>query len=180
MKIALLGIGNIMFSDEGIGVHLCRYMEQKYRFTSQIHTLDFIDGGTLAERLIPIILRYDYVIILDCISADDGKCGDVYFFDFDDIPKHISWQGSAHEVEMLQTLTMMDIVGDRPKTKIIGIVPQVVADTTLELTEPVKEGAKVMESVLLKHLKKLGFEIDTVNKELDIQEVAHKFGTYEG
>jgi hydrogenase maturation protease len=153
-------------------------MEQRYHFHSEVHTLDFIDGGTLAERLIPIIVQYDYVIILDCISADGGEFGDVYFFDFDDIPKHISWQGSAHEVEMLQTLTMMDIVGDRPKTKIVGIIPQIVANTTLELTKPVKDGAKVMESVILKHLKELGFEIFTVNNELDIQEVAYKFGTY--
>ncbi|MDR0666260.1 MAG: HyaD/HybD family hydrogenase maturation endopeptidase [Campylobacteraceae bacterium] len=179
MKIALLGIGNIMFSDEGVGVHLCRYIQKKYRFTSQTHTLDFIDGGTLAERLIPIIAQYDYVIILDCISADGGEFGDVYFFDFDDIPKHISWQGSAHEVEMLQTLTMMDIVGDRPKTKIVGIIPQVVADTTLRLTKPIRDGAKVMESVLVKHLKELGFEVETIDDKLDIQEVAYKFGTYE-
>ncbi|MDR1975640.1 MAG: HyaD/HybD family hydrogenase maturation endopeptidase [Campylobacteraceae bacterium] len=177
MKILLLGIGNIMFSDEGIGVHLCRYIQRKYHFNSPVHTLDFIDGGTLAERLIPIIVGYDYVIILDCISADDGKAGDVYFFDFDDIPHHISWQGSAHEVEMLQTLTMMDIVGDRPKTKIIGIIPQVVAGTTLELTKPVIEGAKVMEGVLLKHLKELGFETCTVEESLDIQDEAYKFGT---
>ncbi|MDR2099624.1 MAG: HyaD/HybD family hydrogenase maturation endopeptidase [Campylobacteraceae bacterium] len=180
MRIALLGIGNIMFSDEGIGVHLCRYIEQKYRFHSKIHTLDFIDGGTLAERLIPIIVRYDYVIILDCISADDGEFGDVYFFDFDDIPKHISWQGSAHEVEMLQTLTMMDIIGDRPKTKIIGIIPQVVEGTTLELTKPILNGAKAMESILLKHLKEFGFEIETVKAGLDIQETAYKFGIHEG
>jgi hydrogenase maturation protease len=178
MKIALLGIGNIMFSDEGVGVHLCRYIEQKYRFHSKIHTLDFIDGGTLAERLIPIMVGYDYVIILDCISAEGGKAGDVYFFDFDDIPQRVSWQGSAHEVEMLQTLTMMDIVGDRPKTKIVGIIPQVTSGTTLELTKPIKEGAKTMESVLLKHLKELGFEIDTINDELSVQEVAYKFGTY--
>ncbi|MDR1614283.1 MAG: HyaD/HybD family hydrogenase maturation endopeptidase [Campylobacteraceae bacterium] len=176
MKILLLGIGNIMFSDEGIGVHLCRYIQRKYRFSSTSHTLDFIDGGTLAERLIPIIVRYDYVIILDCISADGGNAGDVYFFDFDDIPKHISWQGSAHEVEMLQTLTMMDIVGDRPKTKIVGIIPKVVEGTTLELTDEIIKGSKTMEKVLNGHLKELGFEIEVIDEKIDIQDEAYRFG----
>ncbi|MDR0579497.1 MAG: HyaD/HybD family hydrogenase maturation endopeptidase [Campylobacteraceae bacterium] len=176
MKILLLGIGNIMFSDEGVGVHLCRYIQKKYRFTSHTHTLDFIDGGTLAERLIPIIAQYDYVIILDCISADGGEFGNVYFFDFDDIPKHISWQGSAHEVEMLQTLTMMDIVGDRPKTKIIGIIPKVVEGTTLRLTDEIIKGSETMERVLVGHLKELGFDVGIINDKIDIQSEAYKFG----
>ncbi|MDR0761873.1 MAG: HyaD/HybD family hydrogenase maturation endopeptidase [Campylobacteraceae bacterium] len=176
MRILLLGIGNIMFSDEGVGVHLCRYIQKKYRFISLEHTLDFIDGGTLAERLIPIIVEYDYVIILDCISADGGEFGDVYFFDFDDIPKHISWQGSAHEVEMLQTLMMMDIVGDRPTTKIIGIIPKVVEGTTLKLTDEVIKGSETMERVLTGHLKELGFSVEVINDEINIQSEAYKFG----
>lgn len=181
MKILVLGIGNVMFSDEGVGVHLCHYINEKYSFTSDKHTLDFVDGGTLAQRLIPIIVAYDYVIILDCVDADDGKIGDVYFFDFEDVPNAISWQGSAHEVEMLQTLTMIDIVGDRPPTKIIGIIPKVVEGTTLEMTKDVIKGSKVMEQTLTKHLQSLGFTCKVENENLHIQEVANKAcqGSYE-
>jgi hydrogenase maturation protease len=176
MRVLVLGIGNVMFSDEGVGVHLCRYIDAKYSFTSSEHTLNFIDGGTLAERLIPIIAEYDYLIVLDCISADDGVAGDVYFFDFDDMPKSISWQGSAHEVEMLQTLVMMDIVGDRPRTKIIGIVPQRVEGTTLVMTDTTLAGAKTMERTLVKHLEELGFDHKVVDEHLDLQKQALNFG----
>lgn len=180
MKIMILGIGNVMFSDEGIGVHLCHLLKEKYSFKSDVHTLDFVDGGTLAQRLIPVIAEYEYVIILDCVDANDGKIGDVYFFDFENVPNSISWQGSAHEVEMLQTLTMMDIVGDRPTTKIVGIIPKVVGGTTLNLTDEVKKGSLVMEKTVIDHLNSLGFE--SIKKcELDIQEVANKScqGNYE-
>lgn len=172
MKIMVLGIGNVMFSDEGVGVHLCHLMDKKYNFKSKNHSIDFIDGGTLAQRLTPIIAEYEYVIILDCVDADDGEIGDVYFFDFENVPNSISWQGSAHEVEMLQTLAMMDIVGDRPTTKIIGIVPKVVGGTTLNMTEKVQEGAKLMEKILLKHLAELGFSYEK-KSNLTIQEVAN-------
>lgn len=171
MKVLVLGIGNVMFSDEGVGVHLCRLVEQKYAFSSSQHSLTFIDGGTLAERLIPIIVEYDYLIVLDCVDANDGKIGDVYFFDFEDVPNSISWQGSVHEVEMLQTLSMMDMVGDRPPTKVVGIIPEVVDITTLQMTPAVLEGSKVMEKVLLNHLIELGFEYTQMN-DLDIQSVA--------
>lgn len=175
MKILVLGIGNVLFSDEGIGVHLCHYIQKKYKFTSNLHSLDFIDGGTLAERLIPIISEYEYVILFDSISADNAKIGDVFFFDFDNIPNNISWQGSAHEVEMLQTLTMMDIIGDRPTTKIIGIIPKVVEGTTLNMSDDVVKGSKIMEKVFAKHLKELDFEIEVIDEFLDIRQVANSF-----
>ena len=43
MKILVLGIGNLLFGDEGIGVHFINYMTQKYRFESE-NQLDFLDG----------------------------------------------------------------------------------------------------------------------------------------
>ena len=172
MKVLILGIGNVMFSDEGVGVHLCRLVEKKYAFSSSEHTLTFIDGGTLAERLIPVIVEYDYLIVLDCVDANDGEIGDVYFFDFENVPNSITWQGSVHEVEMLQTLSMMDLVGDRPPTKIVGIIPEVIEDTTLQLTDAVVKGSSVMESILLKHLVELGFSYQQIS-DIDIQSVAN-------
>jgi len=171
LKVLILGIGNVMFSDEGVGVHLCRLVEKKYAFSSPEHTLTFIDGGTLAERLIPVIIEYDYLIVLDCVDANDGEIGDVYFFDFDNVPNSISFQGSVHEVEMLQTLSMIDLVGDRPPTKIVGIIPEVVNETTLKMTSAVLKGSEVMEKVLLKHLSELGFSYQKI-ADLTIQEVA--------
>jgi len=172
LKVLILGIGNVMFSDEGVGVHLCRLVEQKYAFSSDEHTITFVDGGTLAERLIPIIAEYDYVVVLDCVDTTDGEIGDVYFFDFENVPNTITWQGSVHEVEMLQTLTMMDMVGDRPPTKIIGIIPEVIEDTTLELTDAVIKGSSIMENILLKHLSELGFTYQQLS-DIDIQSVAN-------
>ena len=171
MNILALGIGNVVCADEGVGVHLCRTIEKNYKFTSAEHTLTFVDGGTLAQRLIPIIVEYDYMIMFDCVSTDDGKIGDVYFFDFDNVPDAINWKGSAHEVEMLQTLMMMDMVGDRPTTKIIGIIPEVISDTTLYMSEPVIKGSALMEKTFLKHLDELGINYEKI-ADFDIQYVA--------
>ena len=77
MKILVLGVGNILFGDEGIGVHLCNYLKVNYRFQTQ-HELDFIDGGTLAQSLIPLITSYDEVLILDCVSVEGASVGEVY------------------------------------------------------------------------------------------------------
>ena len=169
MKILVLGIGNLLFGDEGIGVHFINYMGEKYRFEGE-HQLDIVDGGTLAQRLIPIIVEYDKLIIIDTINAPGVKAGEVYFFDFDAVPDAVDWQGSAHEVEMLQTLTMMDLVGDRPQTMIMGVVPTIIEATEFSLSEGVADAVPLMEKTLVDHLKTLG--IQSVKKsEVDIQAI---------
>ncbi|GAB6074631.1 HyaD/HybD family hydrogenase maturation endopeptidase [Nautilia lithotrophica] len=172
MKILVLGIGNILFGDEGIGVHLANFIDEKYDFIGP-HQVDIIDGGTLAQRLIPIITDYDKVFIFDCVDVDEANIGDVYFFDFRDVPECVSWQGSAHEVEMLQTLQMIEMMGDLPETKIIGVVPYVIGeDTTFSITPEVQKAAELMERILITEIKKLGVEPVVKNDKVTLTQIA--------
>lgn len=174
MKVLLLGIGNLLFGDEGIGVHFINYIGKKYRFEGESQ-IDIVDGGTLAQRLIPIIVEYDKVIIIDTINAPGVKAGEVYFFDFDAVPDAVDWQGSAHEVEMLQTLNMMDLAGDRPPTMIMGVVPTVIEATEFSLSEGVAAAVPLMEKTLLDYLHTIGIEAQQ-KSEVDIQQILpHSF-----
>ena len=165
MKTLLLGIGNVLFADEGVGVHFVNTIQENYAITHPDfgQTLDMLDGGTLAQGLTPILCKYDQLIVVDTVNAGDVAPGEVYFFDFDNAPPEIDWQGSAHEVEMLQTLTMMDMVGDRPKTWILGVVPTVLEPMVLGLTEQILAAIPLMEKALIKHLESLGFICERVN-----------------
>ena len=169
MKILLLGIGNLLFGDEGIGVHFINYMGEKYSFEGE-HQLDIIDGGTLAQRLIPIMVEYDEIIIIDTINASGVKAGEVYFFDFDRIPDAVDWQGSAHEVEMLQTINMMDLAGDRPKTMIMGVVPTVIEATEFSLSKGIIDAVPLMEKTLLEYLEGLGLR-SNYQKDVSIETI---------
>ncbi len=172
MKVLVLGIGNILFGDEGIGVHLANLLKVNYAFESSEHSLDIIDGGTLAQSLIPLIVSYDYVLLLDCINADDGNIGDVFFFDFTDIPSNLNWQGSAHEVEMLQTLRMMEILGDLPNIKILATIPEILdGDSAFNLSSSIKNASMLMRDIALKHLSEIGFVIKQIDNK-DIQSIA--------
>ena len=70
MKLLILGIGNVMYSDEGIGVHFVRTLERNFKFSSDAHEIKFLDGGTLANFLMHIIADYDEILLVDCIDAD--------------------------------------------------------------------------------------------------------------
>ena len=162
MKILLLGIGNVLYADEGVGVHFVNYISENYRFSHPEHQIDTMDGGTLAQGLTPILARYDHLIVVDTVNAAGAKPGQVYYFNFDNAPPEIDWQGSAHEVEMLQTLIMMEMVGDRPDTWILGMVPTVLEPMHLGLTTQIQAGIPLMEQTLLNHLQGLGITCQRV------------------
>ena len=108
MRVLVLGIGNVMFGDEGVGVHFVKMMERNYansnlsgdfdrcddsKFNVRRANLElrFIDGGTLAMALTPVIAWADVLIVADCISAEEGETGDVYFFGYEQMPPAVSW-----------------------------------------------------------------------------------------
>jgi len=171
LKILVLGIGNVLFGDEGVGAHLAHLIQKKYEFISDKHTVDIVDGGTLAQILIPMITEYDRVFLIDCVDVDDAKIGEVYCFNFDDMPEYVKWEGSAHEVEMLQTLQMIEMMGDLPPVRIIGVVPYVIGeDSTFSMTPEVIKASQLMEKIIIDQIKELGVEVK-IKKDLQITDV---------
>jgi len=173
LKVLILGIGNVLFGDEGIGPHLANLIEQKYSFSSTEHSVDIIDGGTLAQRLIPIITEYDRVLLIDCVQVDDAEIGDVYSFDFDKVPDCITWNGSAHEVEMLQTLQMIEMMGDLPPVKIVGVIPYVIGeDSTFSMTDEVVKASILMEKTIIDYIKSFDIAVEKKNN-LAIRDISN-------
>ena len=142
--------------------------------SSSADQIRFIDGGTLASFLIPTMAEFDEILLVDCIDADGAKGGEVYFFDYDAMPKQISWSGSAHEVEMLQTLQMMDLCGDLPHVKILAVVPRRIEEASFKLSSVILESSKTMEKTALKHLSDLGFAHEKI-ADLSAQDIADRF-----
>ena len=118
--------------------------------------------------------EFDEILLVDCIDADGAESGEVYFFDYDAMPKQISWSGSAHEVEMLQTLQMMDLCGDLPHVKILAVVPQRIEEASFKLSSVILESSKTMEKTALKYLSDLGFAHEKI-ADLSAQDIADRF-----
>ena len=142
--------------------------------SSSADQIRFIDGGTLASFLMPTMAEFDEILLVDCIDADGAKGGEVYFFDYDAMPKQISWSGSAHEVEMLQTLQMMDLCGDLTHVKILAVVPQRIEEASFKLSSVILQSSKTMEKTALKYLSDLGFAHEKI-ADLSAQDIADRF-----
>ncbi|PCM57059.1 hydrogenase expression/formation protein, partial [Campylobacter sp. BCW_8712] len=79
--------------------------------------------------------------------------------------------GSAHEIEMLQTLQYMELAGDLPKTHILACVPKRIEAMSFKLSDELIQGAKIMEKTLLDFLSKEGFIYEKI-ADFSLQELA--------
>ena len=121
----VIGVGNILLKDDGIGVRVAEYIKEKRLLPPQI---DVVDGGTGGIQLISIIKDADCLIIIDAVKGG-GRPGNIYRFTIDDIPVNIAQKTSLHELGLQEVFALLDLSeGKRPETVIIiGIEPGEVA-----------------------------------------------------
>ena len=144
MNTLVLGIGNVLLRDEGIGVHVVRALEET-KLPGGVETLD---GGTSGADLVDWIANRDRVIVVDATAAD-GQPGTVYRFTVEDLIRKTASLRSLHEFGFLETYLMARQLGCAPREVVIfGVEPADVA-FGLELSAPMRaQLPRVVELVL--------------------------------
>lgn len=130
--IAVLGLGNDLMSDEGIGVVLVRRMSQR---SKDFPKVDFVDGGTGGLALLYQIEGRQKVVFIDCAYMG-AEPGTLKRFTLEQVQSTKELPGhSLHEADLLNILRMAQQLGHCPdEVVILGIEPQTVA-VGQELTE---------------------------------------------
>lgn len=116
----VLGIGNIILSDEGFGVRVVEYLQKNFTFPENVQ---LIDGGTLGVELTHFITGTQRLLIIDSIDggAEGGK---IFHLRGDEIKKHFAQKISAHEVGIQDVLTMLELSNKKiPHVELIGAQP---------------------------------------------------------
>lgn len=142
--VLVLGVGNILLGDEGVGVHIIRAMQLRERLTG----VELLDGGTLTLDILDSLADRDKVIIIDAVKGG-GQPGTVYRFTPNDIAMQSHNPFSLHQISLLEMLKMAELTDCIPRDIVIlGIEPKVV-DWGLELSQEVAaQVPKVIELVL--------------------------------
>ena len=81
-RISVLGLGNILLTDEGVGVHAVNAIKKKYAFSPEI---EIIDGGVMGLDLLPIFQTQDKILIIDAVDFKKAP-GHVETIEGDNIP----------------------------------------------------------------------------------------------
>ena len=157
--VMVLGIGCILYSDEGFGVRVVEKMEALYEFSDNVL---LVDGGVLGINLLGVISKPDHLIVVDAIR-NKGEPGDLYRLAGEKIPQRIRAKNSLHQVDFLEALTLCQALDKVPETVIIGVEPEDIDTQSLELTPIIQTKIDPVIEMVLAELDRLGVSWHGIN-----------------
>ena len=99
MKTLILGVGNPILSDDGVGIHVVRKLQK------EVNDVDFDEASVSGLELVEMFKGYERVIIVDAIKTKDGVPGRIYKLTPDDIP---TLHGiTPHDVDFKTAIELM-------------------------------------------------------------------------
>jgi hydrogenase maturation protease len=132
-RITVLGIGNLLLRDEGVGVHLAQELAR-----GELGHADFeiIEAGTCPDILSLLDEGIDKLIVVDAVKGGNEP-GTLYRLTLDDLTTNSAVPISLHEMGVVENLKMMSLLGRQPKSVVfIGVEPKII-DYGLELSPEV-------------------------------------------
>ena len=144
--VLILGVGNILLKDEGVGVHVVKRLLE---MDLPVH-VEVLDGGTAGLDLVDEIEGREKVVFVDTVKAG-GPPGSVYRMTMDDIEEGPDGLADIHDMDVPLLLKTADVMGvEKPgEIIVIGIEPKDMESADLELSPEIEEKIpKVIEFIL--------------------------------
>ena len=168
--MTLIGIGNILQKDDGLGVYAASYLFENYTFSQEV---EIINGGVEGIHLFNILENNSHVVVLDCLQLNDSPAS-IYAIPVKEISGYGLNNGGAHEIGILQCMDMMELQGKEiPQAIVIGIVPEEVT-FAFGLSDALLEAFEGYISVVLQYLTKHGISHNKKEKITTLQEIMNK------
>jgi hydrogenase maturation protease len=154
-KVTLIGLGNILMRDEGVGVHAVRHFEEHYEIPPG---LEVVDGGTSGLDLLPYIENRDQILIVDAVNfrKEPGYIG---VLENQEVPALFGLKDSLHRLGLMDVLAAAQLLGVAPREIcLIGIQPLAI-ETGLNLTDTIQARLAPLVARILAHLQTWGLSL---------------------
>ncbi|MDO8426644.1 MAG: HyaD/HybD family hydrogenase maturation endopeptidase [Deltaproteobacteria bacterium] len=159
-KALVIGIGNILLRDEGLGVRAVEFFKENYTLPRGV---ECVDGGTAGLSLSSFFREYKRIIIVDAVSSG-GPPGAIVRLGKDGLQKGPPLKTTAHQLGIKELLAIAEFEGYRSQVRLIGAVPLDISPG-LELTPLIKSKLPDLASAIEEELK--GFGIMARKKKKD-------------
>jgi len=145
-KLALIGIGNIMFHDEGLGAYLVKYIEKNYEIPEN---LTVVEGGTLGFTLMTYYQEYDKIIVVGT-GSKEGPVGTLSSENAEQVMANEgATRKTANEVEITMMIEICSFHEDMGEVQLITMVPHDIIDVKNGMTpEALSCMPKLVEATL--------------------------------
>lgn len=156
MRIVVLGIGNILMTDEGIGPHAIAALEARYVFPPEV---ELIDGGTSGMELIRHLAGADHLIVVDAVRVHQPPATVVRLTGHQ-VPAFFRTKLSPHQVGLSDLLATLVVLGENPgSVTLIGVQP-VSFDMSMDLSPEVAAQMDTVVAMVVDDLRALGVALD--------------------
>ena len=156
-SILVLGIGNLLMADDGVGVRVAQGLASRYRFPAGVTVLD---GGTLGLDLLPRLEGVERLLVVDAVETGD-KPGTMVRLTGGDIPLALETKVSPHQMGLKDLLTVAALQGNIPREMVLWGVQPASIDLDMALSPSVAEKLPLLEKEVLRELAVWGVVPDS-------------------
>lgn len=157
LNILILGIGNILLSDEGAGVKAIEELQNRYDCSDAV---EIVDGGTVGFELLPYFENRSHILIIDAVKTGN-KPGTIVRID--DPPAFFQKKVSPHQIGLADVMGIAVITDNMPQNvALFGIEPKELS-TGLELSPEVAGNLSQLVDMVADELKAIGIKVEAKN-----------------
>ena len=171
-KVALIGIGNIMFHDEGLGAYLVKYIELNYKPHPK---LTIVEGGTLGFTLMTYYQEYDKVIIVGT-GSKEGEVGAISSENAQEIMSNENnTRKTANEVEITMMIEICSFHEKMGEVQLITMTPKDIIEVKNGMTSEALAKMPDLVDVALKELENSGIVLERNGVDVGFDEIIEGF-----
>jgi hydrogenase maturation protease len=157
MNFLVVGLGNILLRDEGVGVRLAERLLERYEVPCEVEVLD---GGTSGMELIHTIADRDALIVCDAVASDLSP-GTVLRISGNELPAFFRTKLSPHQLGLSDVLASLSLLGRvPPQVILIGVVPEDL-ELGIELSPRIEAAMDEALELLVAEIESLGSQLRT-------------------
>lgn len=150
--VLVLGLGNILLEDEGLGVRALEELERRYIIPPEV---ELLDGGTTGMGLLDQMSRRQHLLVLDAVRSDEPP-GTLVRMSGDEVPVFFSQRATPHQIGLSDVLATLALTDEQPgEITILGMVPGSL-ELTLELSAEVDAHLDALVEAACAELSALG------------------------
>lgn len=153
-RIIVLGVGNLLLTDEGVGPHTIAYLLERWDFPEHV---ELVDGATAGLELINVFQSASHIIVVDTVLGG-SEPGALYRFHPDDVPTEVRYRTSIHQVSFIDAWNMTRLLGPAPDIVIIGVEPEDMATPYVGLTQTISARLPDIEELVFEELARRGVQ----------------------
>ncbi len=168
-RILVMGVGNALMRDEGIGPRAVELLLNGYEFPDNV---EVVDAGTMSYMILDLFRGIDRLILIDAVRDTEHPAGTVLILTPEELAAN-QVMHSLHDVRVVDVLGAAALVDRAPQTVIVGMQIEEIAEFVLELSAPCEAALPIAVAAVIDQLRELGVDpVPAENSDVDADIIA--------